>query len=260
MQLNINTDAVVKFTNTLEKLHKSALPSAIRGTLNKAVYDVKTNTMLKSAGQTFIKREPNFFRANSKFENAIGFNVNQMKATVGFLETGLRGENNYAVKDLEEQEYGGKIDGRSFIPMKAARFGGKGRVRPNARLEQIKNKIPNAVNTKSVGKRFLKQKFIRTAIKAKELNYTNAFMLGNLKNGSQTLFRVDELHTATRSQGSFGSRKLHIKLTAIYRVKKNRLFKVKQTSFMRKASVTSANKLNEYYIAEATRQFEKFIK
>ena len=56
MQLNINSDAVVKFTNTLEKLHKSGLPVAIRESLNNAAFDVKKRTMPKAAGDTFKER------------------------------------------------------------------------------------------------------------------------------------------------------------------------------------------------------------
>ena len=43
MQLNINSDAVVKFTNKLEKMKKFDLPIAIRVTLNDAAFDVKQN-------------------------------------------------------------------------------------------------------------------------------------------------------------------------------------------------------------------------
>lgn len=245
MQLNINTDAVVKFTNTLEKLHKSALPSAIRGTLNKAVYDVKTNTMLKSADKEFAKRQPNFFRANSKFENAIGFNVNQMKATVGFLETGLRGENNYAVKDLEEQEYSGTIAGRSFIPLRSARIGNNANalVRSNARISKIKN-IINSRNSK--GKN-IKEKFIKAAIVAGKGGYV-------ISGKRQVLFRVDSFLSNRKSKKTF------LKATPLYKFKRHGKVKVKSTKFMQTASLVSANKLEEYYIAEANRQIEKYLK
>ncbi|HLF67443.1 MAG TPA: hypothetical protein VI522_07470, partial [Gammaproteobacteria bacterium] len=146
MQLNINTDAAVKFTNTLEKLHRSALPVAIRSALNDAVFDVKTKTMPRSADETFEKRQPNFFKANSKFESAKGFDVNTMKATIGFISDKLKGDSNYAVKDLEEQEHGGAIDKKSFIANKEARTG-KGLVKPNARLKNIKNLV-NASKSK----------------------------------------------------------------------------------------------------------------
>lgn len=137
MRLHINNDALVAFTKNLDKMHRSALPVAIRGTLNDAVYDVKTNTMPKKAME-FKKRSPNFFKANSKFEKATGFNVNTMQATVGFYENKLAHQNtNYAVKDLEQQEHGGNIAKKTMIAMRTARVGNK-MVRASDRLSAIK--------------------------------------------------------------------------------------------------------------------------
>lgn len=264
MQLNINTDAAVIFTNKLEQLHKSALPSAIRGALNRAVFDVKKTTMPQEASASFQSRQKNFFKANSKFENAKGFNISTMQSTVGFYSNNLLGNDNYAVKDLEQQEHGGDIGGKAFIPMKAARVGGKGKVRANARLADLisNKKIVSASKTKSVGTRFLKQKFIRAAIKAKSLNPDNAFVLGNIKNGSQTLFRINELWTGTRgaNQG-FGSRKLMIQLVPLYRVKRGRHIHIgKATGFMKRASLSTSIKMEEFYIIEAKRQLAKLFK
>ncbi|MBL4809315.1 MAG: hypothetical protein JKY43_04565, partial [Phycisphaerales bacterium] len=45
VEFNVNTDAVVSLTNKLEKLHKSAFPVAVRGTLNSAAFDVKQKSM-----------------------------------------------------------------------------------------------------------------------------------------------------------------------------------------------------------------------
>lgn len=266
MRLNINTDAVVRFTNQLEQMHRSALPSAIRGALNDAVFNVKTVTMPKQAN-VFKKREPNFFKANSKFENAVGFDINKMQATVGFFENKLQNRaTNHAVEDLEEQEKGGSIDGRSFVAMKAARAG-RGKVRPNARMANIK-KVINAKKVKSVSghsarnvlKNVRVQKLIRAAIVAKTLNPSQAFILGNPNAaGSQTLFRVEELHTGTRSANkTVHSRSLFIRLIPLYRVKKDREVIVSGTSFMQKASLESAAQIEKYFIAQAKRQFKKF--
>jgi len=66
-----------------------------------------------------------------------------MRATIGMVEASLKGSHNYSVKDLEQQELGGAIDKRSFIPLKGGRIGnsfGKN-VRANARLSSINNLI-----------------------------------------------------------------------------------------------------------------------
>lgn len=234
MKLNINTDAVVSFTNTLEQMHKSALPSAIRGALNKAVFDVKKNTLQKSADASFEKRQPNFFKANSKFENAKGFNVSTMKATVGMTENGLKGGNNYAVKDLEQQESGGVIKKKSFIPLAAARIGRSNskNVRANARLSQI-NKIIESKNSpgKSARSRFVH------AILA-------AGVGGYVLSGSR-LFRVNSLK---KTNGKFMDK------TALYDFKKGRSVRVSPTGFMKKASLQSAEKIEGFFVDEARRQ------
>jgi hypothetical protein len=163
MQLNIDSSAVVKHANTLERMHKSALPVAIRGTLNKAAFNVKKDTLPRSATRNFINRSPNFFKAFSKVEMASGFNVNNMQSTVGMVNQDLKGSNNYAVKDLEQQESGGTIKGKSFIPMTDARGGSRSKpVRPGNRMSAIKNPL-SAANGKGRNKG---EKYIRTAIAA----------------------------------------------------------------------------------------------
>jgi hypothetical protein len=93
--------------------------------LNKAAFDVKQNTMLKSAEASFVKRQPNFFKANSRVEMASGWDLDKMQATVGFNSSGLKGgSNNHAVEDLEQQERGGTIKSRSFIPTDSVPDGG----------------------------------------------------------------------------------------------------------------------------------------
>jgi len=260
MILNINTDATVRMTATLEKLHKSALPIAIRTALNSAAFDVKLNTMPKEAGKAFLQRQKNFFKANSKVEQAQGFNINKMKSIVGFFENKLVNQaTNYAVKELEQQEYGGSIGHKSFIAMQQARRGGNGLVKKEFRLTQIEKKIINAKKVTSVSSRNRKQKFIRAAIKAREVNGNDAYVLGNSTNGVQTLFKVQELWTGTRSANqTAASRKLMIKLIPIYRVKKGRAVEVHKTNFMHRASLGSAVKIENFYIKEAKKQILKY--
>lgn len=242
-------------------MHKSALPIAIRGTLNDAVYNVKTDTMPKKANE-FKKRSPNFFKANSKFENATGFNVNTMKATVGFFENKLSNAGtNYAIKDLEQQEHGGAISNKTFIAQKGARINNK-MVRANARLDAIKGqkyiKVSNHGKTKSGNSTTIssrKQQFIRAAIMAKKINGENAFVLGGLNaNGNRTLSKINSISQNIKSK------KLVIDRTPLYSVKKGRMVNVKASNFMKRASLETALNINTFYIAQAKKQFEKYRK
>lgn len=247
VELNINTDAVVKFTNILEGLKRSALPNAVRGSLNNAVFDVKTNTMPTKAGQTFVKRSPNFFKANSSFEKASGWDIAKMEARVGFTSDKLQGGNNYAVKDLEQQESGGTIGGRSFIPLKDARQGGNYNklVKPNARLSKIKN-IVNARNSRGKNKG---EKFIRAAIEAGP----NGYVISSKNN---ILFKVSAMRARTNLKSKQSN--FNFKLIPLYKYKKNGKVKVKSTGFMEAAANTSAMKIETYFIKEAQREIAKY--
>lgn len=237
MILNINSDAVVQFTNTLEKMHRSALPSAIRGTLNKVVFDVKSKTLSKFADLSFEKRQPNFFRANSRFENAKGFNVSTMRATVGMTTMGLKGDHNYAVKDLEQQERGGLIPKKSFIPLPAARISGSlnKNVRANARLANIKK----IIDSKKMTGNSSREKFVHAILEAGK----GGFVLSGT-----TLFRINSL----KKVGNTFKDK-----TALYTFKRGRSVRVSPTAFMEKASMESGHKMEGFFSMEAKRQIEK---
>jgi hypothetical protein len=242
MILNIDTDAVVKHTLRLERLNRSALPVAIRGALNNAAFDVKKNTMPTQAEDDFVNRTKTFFKATSRVDMARGFDIRTMKATVGFMSSGLKGNNNYAVKDLEQQEHGGDIGGKKFIPMTTARAGNnKNRlVSPRNRLGNI-NKIFNA--SKAPGKTAA-VKFIKTVVFAGR----GAYVLAQHK-GKRILWRVNSLR---RQNG-----KWKFKLTPLYVENPSKQVEVTQTGFMQKASTKSAKKMDRFFIEQAEKQLNK---
>lgn len=237
MILNINSRAVVTFTNTLEKMHRSALPYAIRNTLNSVAFDVKKNTMPRNAAAEFTQRSPNFFRANSRVVMATGWNVSKMQATVGFLAVGSKGADQ-AVKELEQQEYGGVIESRSFIPMDTARGGNSAKpVRPSNRLSRIKK----IVNSNTIAGKTAKQKFRHAVHKAG----VGGYVIGN--NAKKTLFKVLAV----------GDR---MKLRPLFSYKENRKVRVRATMFMREASLESGAKMESIFAREAKRQIERLNK
>lgn len=259
MQLNIDTSKVVQFADKLESMSKTALPRVVKETLSKTALHVKQKTMPKSADREFVNRKKNFFIANSSVEFARMGRIKDIKSTVGFIEGKLKGDNNFAVKDLEQQEYGGKIKGRKFIPMDSARSGGN-RARLVKRaipsVKELNGKVINASRKTQSGVRIKskKQRFIRAAFAAKKLHGNNAFVLGNVKQGRQTLSRIDEISTDIKS------RKLKIKRTAVYSYKKSGTKPVTSTGFMRRASHESGLNINDIFIEEATKQLERYLK
>lgn len=259
MQLNIDTSKVVQFADRLEGLSKTALPRVVKETLSKAALDVKQRTMPKTSNREFTNRKKNFFEANSSVEFAKMGRIDNIRATVGFIEVKLKGNDNFAVKDLEQQEKGGKIEGRKFIPLDSARIGkSRDRLVKGAipTPKELKGKIIFASRKTSSGVRIRskKQRFIRAAFAAKNKYGDNAYVMGNVKSGRQTLSKIDEISSNIRS------RSITIKRTAVYSYKKGGIKPVKGTGFMKRASYESALNINEIFINEARKRLERYLR
>jgi hypothetical protein len=241
MQLDINTDAAVVFSDILEKIGKSALPNAVRETLSKTALDVKQKTMPKTAETEFTNRKKNFFKANSVVDFAKGKDINSMKAAVGFNSQKLTGGNNFAVKDLEQQEHGGKIDGKSFIPLDPARIGKSysKSVRANARISKLK--FVNARNQKGSSK---EQKFTAAVFKAG----VGGNVLGSTKKGENIIWKVQRLSKSGKPT-----------LIPLYDYRKSRKISVKKTAFMEKSAEISKKKMNDIYVSEAKKQVDHYL-
>jgi hypothetical protein len=202
--------------------------------------------MPKSAKNTFTQRKANFFKANSRVDMAKGNDVNSMRSMVGFIGK------QQAVQDLEQQEHGGKIGGRSFIPMDTARTG-KNNAKMIKSANQLK-KIPKIINAQKVrfkgSKRKASQRYIRAVFAAKK---TGAMVLGNMNGGKQVLSRIDQLSSERKT------RKLVIKRTPLYTFVKNRSVKVKPTGFMKRASFESGAKIDDYFAKHARVEFDRYF-
>lgn len=244
MNININTNAVVRYADTLERLSRSALPIAVRQTLNSAAFDVKQKTMPDSADNAFIRRQPNFFKANSKVTPANGFNIHSMKAIVGFIP--LSGTNK-AIDDLEQQEKGGDISGRSLIPLKGSRVAHswKKNVRKGWKISDIGNRISDS--KKSAG-RNNPERYIRSAIHAGK----GGFVIGTKKTagGNRILFAIRSI--IRRNNNTI------VKSVPIYAVKRNRKVNPPATHFMQRASTKSAGSMEKNFIKHAQKQIAKY--
>lgn len=235
--LNINSDAVVKHTARLERMGKTQLPVAVRSALNSAAFNVKKNTMPAQAKASFIQRKPTFFQANSKVTPAKGLAVKNMQAIVGFVP---KSGTDKSVDDLEQQEHGGDIMGRSFIPLATARTGGSWNknVKSNLRISDVKKKIVDASDAKGGND---KEKFIKSALHAGK----GGFVIGTGTNseGNRTLFHIRSIKRIGKSTV--------IKSIAVFSVKGGRKVNPGATHFMELASRKSATRMEEYFITAA---------
>jgi len=235
--INVNTDANVIFVNRLERHSKAAFPVTIRTVLNKAAFNLKTKTMPAEAKDTFENRSPNFFKANSTVIKAGGFDLRTMKSTVGFTDQRLKGKNNYAVKDLQQQEEGGIIKKKAFIPMTTARGGKNKLVRPINRIQNFGNKIVRPSGTSGAN---YKQRFIKSVYHAGK----GGLVLARHKR-HMILWRVNSLGRLKSGQ---------LKLTPLYTFQPGRTVKIEETGFMEKASMSVARRMDEWFYTEAKKR------
>lgn len=256
MILNVNTHDLIRLTTELSVLHRSALPTAVKKTLNyAALNDTKKNTLIKSAKRNFKdeRTKLSFFKANSSVDFAQGWNVNSMKSEVGFKS--LKPKTDQSVEDLEAQEMGGLISGKAFIPLDSIRTGKKHNrlVQKRYRIADIKNKIVDSKDNK------------RGTSDAEKWTLSvrhagvGGFVIGTNENsdGSRFLFEVKKIHEFKKTNRK-NKKGLSIGAVPIYSVKKARKVKVKATHFAMEAGMVSHSRISKNYTKFAKEQLEKF--
>lgn len=257
--LNINTDGLVKFANRLEKLGKTTLPNVVRKTLNDAAMDVKRVTM-PAASNVFTHRQKNFFTGTSRVEFAKNTgNIGTMQSSVGFMDANLKGQNNYSVKDLEQQEDGGEIGGRSYVPLKNARVGGSenGLVKSNLRISILKKKVlftsknPKGKRYRMADTHTTQSYWAAKAILTSIAAGVGGFVVDDHDYGG-LLWRVDSI----RRHG----KNTFIKMTKLYAFNKRGKVHVPKTSFMERASDETTRKLERMFITNAEARFNRDLK
>ena len=124
-------------------------------------------------------------------------------------------------------------------------------VRRTASMQAINGKRITQTNRRSAKNK--KQQFIRAAIYA-QTKGDGLVLAHRTGNGGRTLFRVDRLAQNIRS------RKLQLKLTPLYNVKKGRKVDVKATHFMEEATNHTMKKVEKIFKENSEFQFQKHLK
>ncbi len=150
LKLDVNTDSSIQLTAKLEKLHRSAFPSAVRNTLNQAAFESKKNVPIY-ASKNFTIRQKNLFNRMTIVNKANGFNVNQMVSKVG-----IDGGKKSLSDGLEKQETGGNIKGRKLLSHDMARVSNS-----SAKKVKAKNYLSKVSNIGSSKKRVKGSKYFR---------------------------------------------------------------------------------------------------
>jgi len=231
----------------LERLHKSAFPLAVRGALNKAAFNTKQKTLLNTTSKTFTNRNKTFFKANSRVFKASGWDVKTMVAEVGMTPNRLRSGNEWAIKELEQQEKGGTIGGRSMIPIdEGARISKSNarNVRSRYRISDITN-VADARNSRGSNS---KEKFTKAALHVGKGGFV--ISTGG-KGGVRFIYEIRGIKK--RSMGT------KIKSTAVFSYQEGRKVSIKPTHFMERSGLISGKHMAKYFNQEGKRQINRLM-
>ena len=258
MKLDVNTDATIILTAKLEKLHKSAFPSAVRNTLNE-VADRHKSLIPKVAKHKFKnERNKTFFRVITNYDKAVGFDVNKMVATSGLNPKALGGKAVKVIENLEKQENGGTIKGRKLLTNPKSRVGGSigGRVQSGARFE--KNELHDSTDA---------FKFQLAKTGSKKSAYISA-VASSIKKGSGKFIikggRKGKLsgmaYSIASAKSNLRTGKTTIKTKKLYGYIENNTFNVKARGFISDSRRMVIKNIDKIYKEKAEFQFKKHLK
>jgi len=245
--IDVNTDNLIKFSKKLDKLSRSALPVAVRQTLNSVAFETKKKTLPREAAKSFENRNPSFYKRFSRVETAQGFDINRMQSKAGMVDS-AGGKKEQAGEDQTQQQIGGNISGRTFIPLDQARTGGK-----HSKNVKKKNRISNiniVLDTKDSKASTPTKKLIQTSIQAIK-KFGSGSVIKHKGDKSEILYRVQ------RGSG-IKTREFNIKLIPLYTVKKGRSVRIKNPiPFTLNAGKRAQLQANKFFRSHAKRALNK---
>ncbi len=244
--LDVNTDAAIALTAKLEKLHKSAFPSAVRNTLNDVAFDMKKNIPIV-AKDKFITRQPAFFKRMSVVEKASGFNVNKMAAITGIDAS----KDSQLAENLARQETGGQVDGKKIIPHDDSRVSRNNKKRVAAVNRMNKVKIHDASRAFKARSASKSSRFVSAVMSTAKAG--RKYML--LKSGNRGM--IYELSSVSQNSKN---RKFNFKLKKLYVYRPNKNHAVKSNKYLADSANLSIKKIESFYKKNAEFQFNKFLK
>jgi len=250
-KMNVNTDAAIVLTAKLERLNKSAFPSAVRSTLSDAAFEMKKHEILDSAKKNMTVRNPTFFKKFTGVKRATGFDVGSMYAEVGFKNTDpnkIKGKK--AIEGMEHNEVGGSDDSGAMYMKKA----------------RTSNSAKKLVRRKG---RFDKSKLARgsrsSSIKSKKENFMSR-VLASLNDNAPVFIKTSkgtflvQVRSISSSIKGKGKGKLDIKMDFLMRNRRQHVARAKATHFNREAALKTAKQIEGFYAKNAEFQFNKVLK
>lgn len=241
VRLDVNTNANIILTAKLERLNKSAFPSAVRSTLNDAAFEHKRVNLPLSAKANMDVKNPSFFRKYTGVKRAAGFNVSSMYAEAGFSPSNeIKAKK--ALEGMQKNEIGGSDDDGGMYIGKSRTS--RGLVKKNARFKNS-NVARGYKNAKRGGKSNMQR------LVASKLEDKPVFI--NTKNG-RFLVKVRSIASGRKDK------KVDIKLDFLMRHRKQHVARTKPTHFVKEAAIKTSKQIDGFYSKNATFQFNKVLK
>ena len=240
--VQVDVRDILKVSKRLRNAHRSTFPVAVRSTLNDMAYDVNTNHLLPvlkaKSGMTI--RNESFFKKYSGFQKATGFDIGSMYSQVGMIPSGNASK---AVNRLDEQDVGGTLGDRNYVPNENVRHGKtrSGRVRKSGFLQRQK-----LVGRVAFGDT---QDLIRTVVK------TNIHSGGKGK-GTVILYG-NSLYEIVGFKRLRAENRIKLHLTKLYSYEKNRKVTVKPHRFMEKSAILAGVKIQSLFNTNLEKQFKR---
>lgn len=244
--VDVNSEEVIKFSKKLDRISKSALPRAVRSTLDTLAFDTKKKTLLEEANKAFTQRNKAFYKRFSRVEKVSTNKINSMKSKVGMVDRSSSGTREQAGVDQTQQQLGGTIKGRTFIPLDSARVGknNKRNVRKQNRLSNLKI----ALNTRNSRGANPKERFVKGAVFAVKKFGNDAIIQHRRDDGKEYLYRI------SRGGSDIKTREFGLKVEALYSVKRGRTVRVDAKPFTLRAALRSQKRTEKIFKFHAQRR------
>lgn len=248
--LNVNTNANIILTAKLERLKKSAFPSAVRSTLNDAAFEHKRINLPFSAKKNMTVRNPSFFRKFTGVNRATGFDVGSMYSQVGFINTDPdKKKGKKAIEGMEHNEVGGSDNEGSMYMSKA---------RSSNSLQKLVRKKARFSKDNLASKSRNKKDFIKNAYKSVKENKP---VFIETKKGNM-LVQYKSMKKYKRGNKTKGITKgsFKFKSDVLMRSRRLNVAKAKATNFNAEAALQTQKQIEVFYNKNAEYQFSKVLR
>jgi hypothetical protein len=245
----IDTDEVIKLTVKLQKLNRSALPSAARNTLNNAAFETKKQIPIQGQKKFKYTRNKGFLKSFSTINKANGFNISKMES-----KAGLNGSKEKEVVDnLVSHEKGGILNKSKITPHDDARTG-------NSKSKKVRRKNYKSINAHDATPAYRshkgtrKSKFVAAVMSTAKSGKKHMLMTNKSNGKSGIIYRLKSLKS-NRKTG-----KLSFSLDKVYIRTESERATTKSKGFILASKNVAIKQIPEFYKKNAEFQIKKHWK